>query len=156
MSVTVTPVLHSSIGYLDDVKGQIASFIRFLIMNPGRTSSLWEKDMVSLRGLAARYQNSRNDIVSALNIAFSNAFERMFPGLSIDTKISAKDYDADSGDDGRYTITISCLITGHDPDHPEQTVSALVTNMIDVDPDTYEIKLRYEKNLDNTVLPSME
>ena len=49
---SVTQVLSSKVGYLTDVTEQIATMVRFIIMNPGWISSLWEKHLISFRKMS--------------------------------------------------------------------------------------------------------
>ena len=66
MPITVTPTLSSSSGYLLDVRDQVANLIRFVIMNPGGTSDLWEDYLVSFRTMASKYEHNRNQLCDNL------------------------------------------------------------------------------------------
>ena len=150
--ITVTPTLSSTSGYLEDVRDQIANLLRFMIMNPGRTSSLWEEDLISFRKLAAEYQGDRSTLIDQTRFKLTNSFKRMFPDYNIEVSLSTADYDPKIGDDGRYTLSISITIEGLDPDHPEISTAALITGNISVDPETNAIDLRFETGQDTALL----
>lgn len=150
--ITVTPTLSSTSGYLQDIRDQIANLLRFMIYNPGRTSSLWNNEMISFRTLSAEYQNNRSNLVSMMKSRLSRSLNRMFPDYRFDIEVTTEDYDKNAGDDGRYTITIGIIINGLDKDHPENQVGAVISGRISVDPTTNHIDLTFDKSFDTAEL----
>lgn len=150
--ITITPTLSSTSGYLQDIRDQISNLLRFMIYNPGRTSSLWEKEMISFRTLSAEYQNSRSSLATMVNNRLTRSLNRMFPDYQFDVTVSTDDYDEKVGDDGRYTLTIGILINGLDPDHPENQTGAVISGRITVDKVTNAISLTFDKSVDTAEL----
>ena len=143
---TVTPVLSSTIGYLEDVRDQVASLVRWVIMNPGFTSSLWEDDLVSFRKIAAEYEGDSTALIEMLELKFSTIFQRMFKDYSVTPEFRAELIDP-SNPNGKYRVIFHIVIT---PIEREGTTeSALVTGTFTVDPDTYDITLNFTRSMDN-------
>lgn len=154
---TVTPVLSTKAGYLEDVRDQIITTLRFIIMNPGFTSSLWEEDMVSFKKLAAANEMDRNIMVNRLQTAVSSIFGRMFKDY-----ITTCDFKAESllegtdetTDDGRYKIIFNVFIKRVSASNENDTTAepALLSGHITVDPKTGGLQLRYEHTYDTHTL----
>lgn len=151
MTTTVTPSLSSSAGYILDVRDQVATLIRFLIMNPGGTSSLWEDRLISFRTLSAEYEHDRDLFVSNLQTRVDTVLSGMFPDYNFDIEFKASDYITDT-DDGRYTVSFSVLINGLNPENPDDQTAALVSGDIHVDSNTNAISIEYSRTLDNAML----
>lgn len=150
--ITVTPTLSSTSGYLQDIRDQISNLLRFMIYNPGRTSSLWEKEMISFRTLSAEYQNNRSSLSTMVKNRLTRSLNRMFPDYQFDVSVTTDDYDEKAGDDGRYTLTIGVLINGLDADHPENQTGAVISGRITVDKATNAIYLTFDKSVDTAEL----
>lgn len=150
MPITITPVLSSSVGYLEDVRDQIATLMRFIIMNPGWTSSLWEKDMVSFRSLSAAHEADRSEMSGVLHNRVSSLLNRMFTDYQFDCEFKTSEYD-EKDQDGRYAIGFNILITKIGQSEQTQ-MPGLLAGTITVDKKTNSISLDYEKNQDSAML----
>lgn len=147
MALSITPTLSSGSGYLTDVRDQVASLVRFIIMNPGGTSDIWEDQLISFRYLSARYDTSRDTFCAKLTEEVSNLLERKFPDYVFDVNFSSSDYSQPN--DVRYTVGFSIII-----DNANGVVekrSALVDGSIFVDKSTNEITLDFNKSADTSV-----
>lgn len=156
--LVVTPVLSTKVGYLEDVRDQIMTIVRFIIMNPGFTSSLWEEDMVSLRKLVAAHEADRENMCNQLSVSVNALFKRLFKDIETDCQFTTKNYDLDNNvdhDDGRYTVTFSIFITKIDQQAGAPDINhepALISGTIFVDPITNDISLKYERTADTHAL----
>ena len=150
MPITVTPVLSSTEGYLVDIRDQVIHLIRFLIMNPGGTSDLWEQDLISFRTLSSKYENSRSQLASILEQKITAVLERKFKDYSFDVDCETSDYDENSTvaeSDVRYTVGISVLINT-----TSGQTAAIVDGAIHVDKSTNQITVQFSDSVDNQTL----
>lgn len=146
MPITVTPTLSTKTGYVEDIRDQVATLIRFIIMNPGRTSEIWEEDMLSFRTLSARYEGSREQFASRLGTLIENKCGRMFKDYVFTSNFSVEDYEEGTSD-GRYTIMfdLSMMKTGQES---ATSMPALISGAVTVDTDSNEIFLTYKQSMD--------
>ena len=151
---TVTPVLSSKVGYLTDIRDQVMTLFRFIIMNPGSTSSLWEKDLISFRKLAAQYEGDRDFLVNTLNEKVTRVLNDMFHDYSFQGEFRAENYDEDEGT-GRYKVVFSILLVKNivvggtvTPDNMEEAIPAVISGTVTVDKPTNNIILKYDRTLD--------
>ena len=150
MPLSVTPSLSSSEGFISDVRDQISNILRFIIMNPGGTSDLWESRLISFRTLSSKYENDRETLASELEKRLNDLFARKFAEYRIDVACTASAYDPIQtmgyDDDGRYAISFNVLIyTGN-------TVVGLVDGSINVDKATNNITIVFSDSPDNQTL----
>lgn len=146
---SVTPVLSASAGYIEDVRDQVASLVRYVIMNPGFTSSLWENDLISFRKLASTYEGSRNEMIYFLSEKIKTILSAKFRDYYFDTDFKTEDYES-GVPDGRYTVKFNISIA---PITDQTlTTSALVSGTIEVDMEKNDIILSYDKSLDNLTI----
>ena len=147
MPTSVTPVLSSSVGYLKDVNEQISTLVRFVILNPGWTSSLWEDQMVSFRKISSAEEGDRNTFASTLGSRIREVLSQKFREFRFETDFSVSNYDTtqtEGQDDGRYTITFSILIYG--PSTEDTTaMPGMISGSIMVDEKSKELTLDYDK-----------
>lgn len=141
---SVTPVLSSKVGYLTDVTEQIATVVRFIIMNPGWISSLWEDNLISFRKLSATFEHDRTQFASQLSAATEQLLTTKFRDYRFDCNFKTSDYDS-TNSDGRYTIGFNILI--YPPDSITEAKPGLVAGFININPIDNTIELKY----DNTV-----
>lgn len=150
MPLSVTPSLSSSEGFISDVRDQISNILRFIIMNPGGTSDLWESRLISFRTLSSKYENDRETLASELERRLNDLFARKFAEYRIDVACTTAPYDPTQtmgyDDDGRYAISFNVLIyTGN-------TVVGLVDGSIMVDKPTNNITIVFSDSPDNQTL----
>ena len=152
MPIVVTPVLSTKAGYIEDVRDQIATFVRFLIMNPGWTSSLWEDRMISFRRISSEYEGNRDLFANVLAGRMQDALTRKFQDYISSVECTTEDYIKDT-DDGRYTIKISIMIQkkSTDPNVFYSKEPALITGKIFVKPNN-QIALEYDSTTDNLTI----
>lgn len=148
MPITVTPALSTKAGYIEDVRDQIATLIRFVIMNPGWTSSIWESDMISFRNMSSRYEGDRETFASRLGDRVKSTIDRMFSDYSASCDFTTSNYNTEQ-DDGRYSISFNIFINKRGDATSEP---ALISGNITVDPKTNDIILKYDKTADNTFI----
>ena len=150
MPLSVTPSLSSSEGFISDVRDQISNILRFVIMNPGGTSDLWESRLISFRTLSSKYESDRETLASELERRLNDLFARKFAEYRIDVACTTAPYDPTQtmgyDDDGRYAISFNVLIyTGN-------TVVGLVDGSIMVDKPTNNITIAFSDSPDNQTL----
>lgn len=150
MPLSVTPSLSSSEGFISDVRDQISNILRFVIMNPGGTSDLWESRLISFRTLSSKYEGDRETLASELERRLNDLFARKFAEYRIDVACTTAPYDPTQtmgyDDDGRYSISFNVLIyTGN-------TVVGLVDGSIMVDKATNNITIAFSDSPDNQTL----
>lgn len=145
MPTSVTPTLSSSSGYLVDVRDQVSNLIRFMIMNPGGTSDLWEDSLISFRYISSKEEASRDGLCSTLKTTLSNILKRKFGDYDFDVEFYSDDYSDD--DDVRYTIGFNISIA-----NGNTREAALINGHILVDPKTNSIDLKYDKSIDNITI----
>ena len=150
MGISVTPTLSSASGFLTDVRDQVASLVRFIIMNPGGTSDIWEDQMISFRTLASKYESSRSNLCSQLSSKVEDLLNRKFPDYAFDVNFTAEDYNED--DNVRYTVKFSIIIDS--VNGVENKRAALVDGDINVDKTTNSIDLNFSKSADTNVFNS--
>ena len=150
MPLSVTPSLSSSEGFISDVRDQISNILRFIIMNPGGTSDLWESRLISFRTLSSKYESDRETLASELERRLNDLFARKLAEYRIDVACTTAPYDPTQtmgyDDDGRYAISFNVLIyTGN-------TVVGLVDGSIMVDKPTNNITIAFSDSPDNQTL----
>lgn len=150
MGISVTPTLSSASGFLTDVRDQVASLVRFIIMNPGGTSDIWEDQLISFRTLASKYESSRSNLCSQLSSKVEDLLNRKFPDYVFDVNFAAEDYNED--DNVRYTVKFSIIIDS--ANGVENKRAALVDGDINVDKATNSIDLNFSKSADTNVFNS--
>lgn len=146
---TVTPTLSSTHGYLVDVRDQVSSLIRFVIMNPGWTSSIWEDKLLSARKFVAKYEQDRNTLASMLGSAVRETLQQMFNDYEISTEFTAAD--ANEEDDGQYLITFSVLIQKLG----EPQVGGMIAGNITTNEKTHDINIKFHKSLDSLTMETI-
>lgn len=146
-TISVTPTLSSSEGYLVDIRDQVVALLRFLVMNPGGTSDIWEQDMVSFRVLASANEHSRDSLVAALENALTNTLTRKFRDYSFSVNCTASDYD-DIPNTTRYTVSFDILINNADGGQS----AAVIDGSITADKMTNELILHFSNSADNQML----
>lgn len=149
MPTSVTPTLSSSSGYLIDIRDQVSNLIRFIVMNPGGTSDLWEGKLISFRYLAARFEKNRDDLCNELQAAVARILNTKFSDYSFDISFTHRDYQ-EGVPDGRYGVVFKILIT--DGPRGRMNESALISGDITVNPITNEIYLKYGRSADTAEL----
>lgn len=150
MSLSVTPSLSSSEGFISDVRDQICNILRFVIMNPGGTSDLWESRLISFRTLSSKYEDDRNALADALENKLDELFARKFRDYSIDVSCTHHLYNSnqipDINDDGRYTISVNVLISR------DGKTYGIIDGNINVDKITNAISIVFSDSPDNQTL----
>lgn len=147
MAISVTPTLSSTSGYLTDVRDQVMYLLKFLIMNPGGTSDMWESHMISLRLLLSELEHNKNELCSALEKKILNILQNKFVDYSFDVLIQPKEYEETS--DTRYTISFSISIKAPDMNDFE---SAFIIGDISVDKTNNNIDLKFSNSNDTSTL----
>lgn len=145
MPTSVTPTLSSVSGYLIDIRDQVSNLIRFMIMNPGGTSDLWEDNLISFRYIASREEADRSYLCDTLKTTISNILKQKFADYTFDVDFYSENYSSE--DDGRYTVLFNISIN-----NSNTNASAIVSGAIKVDPKTNSIELRYDKSVDNITM----
>lgn len=142
LKVTVTPVLSSSAGYVADIGEQVSSLLRFIIMNPAGTSSLWEEDLISFRNIASKNEGNRTALINAFREAINRTLQRAFPTIDFTLNIKTHDYDnpKTNGLEARYTISFEVF---YRPMRDPVKRSAFVSGKISVDKTTNEIDIKF-------------
>ena len=151
MPITITPTLSTKTGYVEDIRDQVATLVRFVIMNPGRTSEIWEEDMISFRNMSSAYEHLREGFAAKLSGRIQNALERMFTDYAFNCDFTTSDYE-EGVSDGRYTVTFNIMMTPTTGSHARQKIPALISGSIKVDRKTNEIDLSYDQTLDSYTL----
>lgn len=145
MPTSVTPTLSSVSGYLIDIRDQVSNLIRFMIMNPGGTSDLWEDNLISFRYIASREEADRSYLCDTLKTTISNILKQKFADYTFDVDFYSENHSSE--DDGRYTVLFNININ-----NSNTNASAIVSGAIKVDPKTNGIELRYDKSVDNITM----
>lgn len=145
MPISVTPTLSSASGYLVDIRDQVSNLIRFMIMNPGGTSDLWEDNLISFRYISSSEEADRSSLCNTLKTTLSNILKSKFVDYDFDIDFYTEDYNQQS--DSRYTILFHVNIQ-----NDSINVSAIVSGSISVDPKTNNIELKYDKSIDNITI----
>lgn len=151
MAVVVTPTLSTKTGYVDDVRDQVATLIRFIIMNPGFTSELWENKLLSFRKLSSAEEANREGFADHLGSMIVNKLNDMFRDWTFSHQFTVSDYE-EGVSDGRYAIQFDIMMLKNSNTEEETTIPALVSGSITVDKKTNEINLTYDQTLDNLTL----
>jgi hypothetical protein len=148
MPISITPTLSSSSGYLVDIRDQVMNLVRFIIMNPGGTSDLWEDDLISFRVLATKNEHDRSGFCGILNNRVTNVLLNKFHDYTFEVDFTSEDY----GEEGssRYTVTFHILIATKN--NEEYRAPALVQGDISVDKTTNNISLKYSNTADTAEL----
>lgn len=147
MPLSVTPTLSSASGFLTDVRDQVASLVRFIIMNPGGTSDLWEDQLISFRYIAAKSEGNRARLCSELASAVNRLLEHKFPDYVFDVNFTSENYSKEN--DVRYTVKFSIIIDSINGVTDRR--AALVDGDIKVDKATNNILLNFSKSADTSV-----
>lgn len=147
---TITPVLSSKAGYVSDVRDQIATLLRFVVMNPGWISSIWDDLLVSFRTLSSKYEQDRTQLASNLQIKINETLRRMFTDYSFDCEFTTYDLDpTKQPGDSQYSIKFNIMMNTPNGDVKE---SALVSGSIEVDEKTNDIIINYDRNPDTNFM----
>lgn len=141
MTISVTPVLSASAGYEQDVPSQVASLVRFFIMNPGDTSDLWEDNLLSFRKLVGEYEHDPQALAGAAGSRLRKILNNKFRDLDFTCDFTSKDY-KENTTDGRYTINFDISYTNING----SSVPALISGDIDVNQVTNEIDVHFIHN----------
>ena len=150
MPIVVTPTLSSTTGYVDDVRDQVATLVRFIIMNPGFTSELWEGELLSFRKLSSAGEAERDVFANRLGNLIESKLNDMFKDWTFTSDFSTSDYE-EGVPDGRYSVHFNIMM--FETASEDQTkLPALVSGSILVDKKTNEISLTYDQSLDNLKL----
>lgn len=147
MPISVTPVLSSTVGYLDDIRDQVAYLLRYFIMNPADVSEV--VDTISMRKLAGMYQEDRDNMARQATVAFARTLSNKFPDYSFDVEFTAEDYEKKN--DIRYTLRVSISIS-KTPFAIDVNKSAIISGAITVDPTTYDMSITLANDLDSSTL----
>ena len=140
MPVSVTPVLNASAGYEQDVPSQVASLVRFFIMNPGDTSDLWEDSLVSFRKLVGEYEHDPQALASRSSSVIRKILNNKFKNLDFVCDFTTSDY-KDGIKDGRYRIRFDITYSSGSADLP-----ALISGIINVNSVTNEINVNFNRD----------
>ena len=98
------PVLSSDAGNVTDLQEKTATLLRYILLNPGFTSTIFRNEMISFRTLAAQYGHDRDALCTALAGMIKPALQRIVPEYDPLVSFTANDYNDDAGDP-RYVIT---------------------------------------------------
>lgn len=152
MPISITPTLSTHAGYLDDVRDQISNLLRYVIMNPGWTSSIWESDLISFRNMSSRLEFNRNTLASRLGDKIQTTLNKKFQDYTCSCQFSAQDVVEDTND-GRFSVSFDIFITkknnsGIDGEQYSQE-PALIAGDIVVNPKNQDITLRYDRTPDH-------
>lgn len=140
---SITPVLSSSQSYLEDVRDQVMSIVRFAVMNPGHISDYWDDQLISCRLIAAEHEHDRDYFVNVLNKRFNELFGKKFKDCSVNANFTTSTFN-DKGDDGRFSVNFDIQIS---IDNTEE--GGIIRGNIAVDPHTYDIKLKFDNSIDS-------
>lgn len=149
MPITVTPTLSSTSGYLTDVRDQIMHLMKFLVMNPGGTSDMWENQLISFRNISSANESDRKNMAAILENRIRNILEQKFSEYTFDVLITDNDYSVNVKDDPRYSLDFSISIKAPGSDTFE---SAFVVGAINTDKSTNEISINFSNSSDTAVL----
>lgn len=142
---TITPVLSTTAGYLQDVRDQIAALLRFVVMNPGWTSSYWEDDLVSFRKLSSAYEADRAELAGRLQSAVESVLKRMFADQNFELNFSTGDL-SETQETALYRISFDILmLTGSGEELLREP--ALVSGTITADPNTNDISIVFNESV---------
>lgn len=148
MPITVTPTLSTKTGYVEDIRDQVATLVRFIIMNPGRTSELWEDYLISFRKMSSELEHLREGFASRLANVVQTTLNNMFQDYSFSCEFTTKDY-TEGVSDGRYTITFSIMMRRNGDFNQ---IPVLISGSILADTQTNELSLTYDQSLDTFTL----
>lgn len=150
MPTVVTPTLSSVTGYVDDVRDQVATLVRFIIMNPGFTSELWEGKLISFRKFSSAHESEREGFASSLGRQIEKKLNGMFRDWTFTTDFTVEDYE-EGVSDGRYSVHFNIMMFSN-ADDDQTKIPSLVSGSILVDKKTNEIELTYDQSLDTLSL----
>lgn len=149
MPITVTPTLSSTSGYLTDVRDQIMHLMKFIVMNPGGTSDMWENQLISFRSISSADESDRRNMSAILESRIRNILEQKFSEYAFDVMITDSDYSDNVKNDSRYTLNFSISIKAPGSDTFE---SAFVVGDINTDKSTNSININFSNSSDTAVL----
>lgn len=149
MPITVTPTLSSTSGYLTDVRDQIMHLMKFIVMNPGGTSDMWENQLISFRSISSADESDRRNMSAILESRIRNILEQKFSEYTFDVMITDSDYSDNVKNDSRYTLNFSISIKAPGSDTFE---SAFVVGDINTDKSTNSININFSNSSDTAVL----
>lgn len=149
MPITVTPTLSSTSGYLTDVRDQIMHLMKFIVMNPGGTSDMWENQLISFRSISSADESDRRNMSAILESRIRNILEQKFSEYSFDVMITDSDYSDNLPGDSRYSLNFSISIKAPGSDTFE---SAFVVGDINTDKSTNSININFSNSSDTAVL----
>lgn len=142
-STSITPVLSSSQSYLEDVRDQVMSVLRFAVMNPGHISDYWDDNLISCRLIAAEHEHDRDYFVNVLNKRFNDLFGKKFKDCSVNANFTSTAFNS-KGDDGRFTVNFDIQISISNTEE-----GGIIRGNISIDPQTYDIKLKFDNSIDS-------
>ena len=140
---SITPVLSSSQSYLEDVRDQVMSLVRFAVMNPGHISDYWDDSLISCRLIAAEHEHDRDYFVNVLNKRFNNLFSKKFKDCSVTANFTSTTFN-DKGDDGRFSVNFDIQISIANTEE-----GGIIRGSISIDPNTYDIRLKFDNSIDS-------
>ena len=147
--MTVTPVLSSKVGYLEDIRDQIMTIFRFVIYNPGRISNLWEDKLISFRKLAAELEADRDVLVDHLESKIIRALTRMFANYTFEGDFKTEDY-KEGNEDGRYKVIFNLFFTKSSDtvEMDTERKAGVISGSIAINPTTNSIVLNYDRSIE--------
>lgn len=148
MTVSITPVLSSTVSYLTDVRDQIMSVVRFAIMNPGRISSLWEDKLISCRVMAAKYEHDRTKFVNEMTVAFDELFSKKFTDYNIQTNFTAEDTDP-TNPNGQFAMNFDITIVSR---RTGKTSGGILKGALTIDSTTRDIHIDFSRSQDSSMI----
>ena len=101
------PVLSTTIPYLTTRSDVGAALTKFLLLNPGRTSDMYEEFLLSFRTIASEFGQDRSGICQELQSRMYQALHRYFPDENIVTDFTTSDYDTTREGDPRYRVNFN-------------------------------------------------
>lgn len=146
MPVSVTPTLSVNAGYLSDVRDQVMALMRFIVMNPGNTSSIWEEKLISFRKIAAEYEGDRNALISVLSSKINTLFKSKFTDCDITTSLKAEDVDT-----VQYRVVFDITMTRIEKD-VTQEIPLIVSGQFLVNTETYDITIKWTRSSDTATM----
>lgn len=150
MPTVVTPTLSSTAGYLVDVRDQVMSLVRFVVMNPGRTSDLWDDKLPSFRTISSTYEGDKDYFAKYLAGQFEQILNNKFRDYLFTCDFTTETYD-EKDDDGRYTIHFNIMMDNINGSE-DHTGSALISGKISTVKSTNEINLSFERSIDTATI----
>lgn len=134
-SLPYIPSLSSYSGFITKVADKAAYILRHFIYNPAGVSDFFEDGQLSLRMLAAKYQQSPVILASVAQTTLRNAYAKCIPEMNIDVDISYKDIDG-----SKYKLVFN--ITGSPVNLNIEKKPLIMSGSMSID-DDYRISLTF-------------